>query len=646
MPLNVAQKLITAHLVDGSPGAGTPIALKIDQTLTQDATGTLVMLTLEALRLDRVRTEISVQYVDHNLLQIDNLNADDHLFLESACRRFGIWYSRPGNGISHVVHMQRFGMPGKSLLGADSHTPAAGALGMLAIGAGGLDVALAMSGEPFPTTMPAILGVQLKGELPDWVSAKDVILEMLRRRGVSGGVGKIIEYFGPGLRSLSAMDRHVIANMGAELGATTTVFPSDEETRHFLQSEGRAADWRAVTADAGCSYDDEDEIDLSELEPLVATPSSPGNVVKVGEIEGKDVYQAYIGSSANPGWRDFAVAAEIVRGKTVPSNVSFDVNPTSRQLLETLIADGRLGALVAAGARIHQTGCNGCIGMGQAPAVGQNSLRTTPRNFPGRSGTEEDSVFLCSPETAAASALFGRITDPRSLDIPCPRLADPETVAVNTALLAPPPPAVEARSVELVKGPNIRSLPEFDPLPDNLALPVLLKMGDDVSTDEILPAGAKVLPYRSNIQKIEDFAFERIDSAYVEHARAVRGTTGHAVVAGRNYGQGSSREHAAVAPRDLGLRLVLAKGFARIHRQNLINYGVLPLLFVHPEDYDRLRKGDVLHVRDLRRALETGKEIMLECGGSITARHGLTEKQVDTILAGGLINWHRKQRAA
>jgi len=644
MPLNVAQKLITAHLVDGSPRAGTPIALKIHQTLTQDATGTLVMLTLEALRLDRVRTEVSVQYVDHNLLQIDNLNADDHLFLESACRRFGIWYSRPGNGISHVVHMQRFGMPGKSLLGADSHTPAAGALGMLAIGAGGLDVALAMSGEPFPTTMPAILGVQLKGELLDWVSAKDVILEMLRRRGVSGGVGKIIEYFGPGLRSLSAMDRHVIANMGAELGATTTVFPSDEETRHFLQSEGRAADWRAVTADAGCSYDDEDEIDLSELEPLVATPSSPGNVVKVGEIAGKDVYQAYIGSSANPGWRDFAVAAEIVRGKTVPSNVSFDVNPTSRQLLETLIADGRLGALVAAGARIHQTGCNGCIGMGQAPAVGQNSLRTTPRNFPGRSGTEEDSVFLCSPETAVASALSGRITDPRSLKMPYPRLADPEAATVSTALLAPPLPPAEALLVELVKGPNIRSLPEFDLLPDSLALPILLKMGDDVSTDEILPAGAKVLPYRSNIQKIEDFAFERIDSTYVERARALRGTTGHAVVGGRNYGQGSSREHAAVAPRDLGLRVVLAKGFARIHRQNLINYGVLPLVFVDLNDYDRLRKGDVLQVRDLRRALKSGKEIMLECGGSIAASHGLTEKQVDTILAGGLINWHRKQR--
>jgi aconitate hydratase len=646
MPLNVAQKLITAHLVDGSVRAGTPITLKIDQTLTQDATGTLVMLTLEALRLNRVRTGVSVQYVDHNLLQIDNLNADDHLFLESACRRFGIWYSRPGNGISHVVHMQRFGMPGKSLLGADSHTPAAGALGMLAIGAGGLDVALAMSGEPYPTMMPAILGVRLKGELPDWVSAKDVILEMLRRRGVSGGVGKIIEYFGPGLRCLGAMDRHVIANMGAELGATTTVFPSDEETRRFLQSEGRAADWRTITADADCSYDDEDEIDLSALEPLVATPSSPGNVVKVGEIAGKVVYQTYIGSSANPGWRDFAVAAEIVRGKTVPPNVSFDVNPTSRQLLETLIADGGLGALVAAGARIHQTGCNGCIGMGQAPAVGQNSLRTTPRNFPGRSGTEEDSVFLCSPETAAASALSGRITDPRSLDISYPRLAAPKAATVSTALLAPPPPSAEARLVELVKGPNIRSLPEFDSLPDSLALPILLKMGDNVSTDEILPAGAKVLPYRSNIQKIEDFAFERIDTTYVERARAVRATTGHAVVAGSNYGQGSSREHAAVAPRDLGLRVVLAKGFARIHRQNLINYGVLPLVFVDPEDYDRLRKGDVLHLRDLHRALESGKEILLECGRPIAAKHGLTEKQVDTILAGGLINWHREQRAA
>lgn len=645
MPSNVAQMLIKSHLLDGSLDAGKPIALKIDQTLTQDATGTLAMLTLEALGLERVNTKISVQYVDHNLLQVDNLNADDHRFLESACRRYGIWYSPPGNGISHVVHMQRFGVPGASLLGSDSHTPAAGALGMLAIGAGGLDVAMAMSGEPFPTTMPSTLGVRLTGKLPDWVSAKDVILEMLRRRGVSGGVGKIIEYFGPGLACLSAMDRHVIANMGAELGATTTVFPSDEEIRRFLTSQGRADDWREIVADNGCKYDDEDEIDLSKLEPLIAMPSSPGKVVTVRDVEGKDIYQSYIGSSANPGWRDFAVAAEIVRGKSVATGVSFDVNPTSRQLLQTLISDGRLGALVAAGARIHQTGCNGCIGMGQAPAVGQNSLRTTPRNFPGRSGTPEDSVFLCSPETAAASALRGRITDPRSLQIPSPRLTEPQAAVSCTALLEAPLPAAEARSIKLLKGPNIHSLPNFEPLPDTFELPVLLKMGDDVSTDEILPAGAKVLPYRSNIQKIEEFAFERIDPTYVEHARAVRGAKEHAVVAGRNYGQGSSREHAAVAPRDLGLRVVLAKAFARIHRQNLINYGVLPLVFVHPEDYERLNVGDVLRGRNLRRAIKSGGEIKLDCNGAIAVKHDLTEKQVETILVGSLINLHRRLHA-
>jgi aconitate hydratase len=587
------------------------------------------MLSLEAIGVDRVSTEVSVQYVDHNLLQIDNLNAEDHLFLESACRRFGLWYSRPGNGISHVVHMQRFGKPGKTLLGSDSHTPAAGSLGMLAIGAGGLDVALAMSGEPFPTTMPGILGVKLVGELPDWVSAKDVILEMLRRHGVSGGVGKIVEYYGPGLRCLSAMDRHVIANMGAEHGATTTVFPSDEEIKRFLGREGRVEDWREISPDEGCKYDYGDELDLSKLEPLIATPSSPGNVVRVRDIEGQEIYQAYIGSSANPGWRDFATAAEIVRGKVIPAQISLDVNPTSRQLLETLIADGRLGVLVAAGARIHQTGCNGCIGMGQAPAIGQNSLRTTPRNFPGRSGTIEDSVFLCSPETAAASALTGRIADPRSLAMSYPRLKYPENAIVSVALLQQPPPPEEARSARLVKGSNIRSLPEFDPLPDNLELPILLKMGDDVSTDEIMPAGAKVLPYRSNIQKIDDFSFARIDATYLARARAVRGTTGHAVIAGSNYGQGSSREHAAVAPRNLGLRLVLAKTFARIHRQNLINYGVLPLVFAEPEDYDRLGKDDVIVVRDLRRALEGGKDITLECKGSISTKHDLTATQIE-----------------
>jgi aconitate hydratase len=542
--------------------------------------------------------------------------------------------------------MQRFGKPGRSMLGSDSHTPAAGSLGMLAIGAGGLDVALAMSGEPFHTTMPAVFGVHLTGRLPNWVSAKDVILEMLRRHGVAGGVGKIIEYTGPGLDSLSAMDRHVIANMGAELGATTTVFPSDVETRRFLEREGRSSDWRELIADRNCAYDEEDAIDLAKLEPLIAKPSSPGNVVKVTDIEGTEITQSYIGSSANPGWRDFAIAAEIVRGKTVPANISFDVNPTSRELLEMLIADGRLGVLLASGARLHQTGCNGCIGMGQAPATRRNSLRTTPRNFPGRSGTPEDSVFLCSPETAAASALAGRITDPRSLVQAYPSLLPPVPEKANSTLLEHPLPLEASRSVGLVRGPNIRSLPQFNPLPDKLSLPILLKMADDISTDEILPAGAKVLPYRSNIQKIDDFSFERIDPTYLERARAVRETDGHAIIAGNNYGQGSSREHAALAPRNLGLRMVLAKSFARIHRQNLINYGILPLVFFEMGDYERLQKGNVLKTGNLREALRKGDTIRLDCDGEFAVRHGLTPRQVDIVLAGGLINWRRSSAMA
>jgi len=646
MALNLTQKLIESHRVRGGGEVGAPLALRIDQTLTQDATGTLAMLSLEAMKLDRVKTEVSVQYVDHNLLQIDNLNAEDHLFLESACRRYGIWYSRPGNGISHVVHMELFGRPGKSLLGSDSHTPAAGSLGMLAIGAGGLDVALAMAGDPYSTTMPAVFGVELTGAPPDWVSAKDVILEMLRRYGVSGGVGKIIEYHGAGLLRLTAMDRHVIANMGAELGATTSVFPSDEMTRAFLESQGRGQDWRELKADPGCDYDQHDHIDLSKLEPLIAKPSSPGKVVAVREVQGAEIAQSYIGSSANPGWRDFAVVAEIVRGRTVPPDVSLDVNPTSRQVLEMLIADGRLAALVAAGARIHQTGCNGCIGMGQAPAIGRNSLRTTPRNFPGRSGTEEDSVFLCSPETAAASALFGKITDPRRLDVPYPKLSQPAIPPLSASLFVPPLPIEQAREVALVKGSNIKSLPEFNVLPDGLDLPILLKMPDDVSTDEIMPAGARVLPYRSNLQKIAEFSFERIDPTYVARARAIARRAGHAVIAGRNYGQGSSREHAAAAPRYLGLRMVVAKSFARIHRQNLINYGILPLLFVDPTDYDRLEMNDTLRVRDLRQKLESGGRILLESSNAaVETRHGLTSDQIEIILDGGVVNHRRKSVA-
>ncbi len=520
---------------------GEEIGLKIDQTLTQDATGTMVMLELEAMHVDRVQTELSVQYVDHNLLQEDFKNPDDHLFLESACRRFGLWFSRPGNGVSHPLHQERFGVPGKTLLGSDSHTCAAGAIGMLAIGAGGLEVALAMAGLPFYVRMPRIWGVRLTGQLPDWVSAKDIALEMLRRHGVKGGLGRIVEYYGPGLASLSAMDRHVIANMGAELGATTTVFPSDDVVRQFLRARNREDCWREIVADSDARYDFDEHIDLGQLEPLAAMPSSPGNVVRVADVAGQPIYQAYIGSSANPGYRDFAVVAETVRGKQIAPGVSFDVNPTSRSLLEDLIRDGHLQAMVHAGARVHQAGCNGCIGMGQAPATGRISLRTVPRNFPGRSGTPEDRVCLVSPETAVASALCGTIADPRKLadEMIYPRIAEPALPAMNDLMFEPPLEAAAARRVELVKGPNIASLPEFEPLGDELNLPVLLIVGDNVSTDEIMPAGARVLPFRSNIPQISRFVFEPIDPDYPARAsgRAPRAATwwsaGRTMVKGR-----------------------------------------------------------------------------------------------------------------
>ncbi|HEX6522858.1 MAG TPA: aconitate hydratase [Streptosporangiaceae bacterium] len=630
---NVAQQLIASHLVEGEMRPGTEIALSVDQTLTQDATGTLVMLELEAMGLDRVKTEVSVQYVDHNLLQADSKNQDDHLFLRSACRRFGLWYSKPGNGVSHPVHMQRFGIPGKVMTGSDSHTCAAGSLGMLAIGTGGLDVAMAMAGEPLYLRMPEVWGVELTGTLPDWVSAKDVVLEMLRRHGVKGGVNRIIEYHGDGLASLTAMDRHVIANMGAELGATTTVFPSDEAVLEFLRTEDRERDYVELRAEPGASYDVTDSIDLSALEPLIAAPSSPGNVVPVREVAGEPVFQVVVGSSANPGLRDFAIVAEIVKGRQSHDQVSFDINPASRQTLADLTRNGWLFDLIAAGARIHQSGCLGCIGMGQAPATGRNSLRTVPRNFPGRSGTEEDSVWLCSPETAAAAALTGVITDPRDLGVSYPRLELPRRTQVNTTMLVPPPEQ-DTRDQELVKGPNIASLPEFDPLPDHLEATVELKVGDNISTDEILPAGAQVLPLRSNIPAISRFVFRQIDPGYPDRANSP-----HAVVGGENYGQGSSREHAVIAPRYLGLRVVVAKSFARIHFQNLANFGILPLRFEDPADYDRIDQGDVLTFAGLRGQLSHGKPVTASHGDGDDVRliHDLSERQVAMVLAGGRI---------
>ena len=643
MSMNVTQKLIKSHLMHGDMKPSEEIGIRIDQTLTQDATGTLVMLELEAMGLDRVKTEVSVQYVDHNIIQEDYKNPDDHLFLRSTCQRFGVWYSRPGNGVSHPCHQENFGKPGKTLLGSDSHTPAGGAIGMLAIGAGGLEVALAMAGEPFFTRMPLIWGVKLTGSLPDWVSAKDVILEMLRRHGVEGGLGRIVEYYGPGLATLSAMDRHVIANMGAELGATTTVFPSDQEVRRFLRAWQREDDWVELLADTDAAYDVYEEIDLSSLVPLIAMPSSPGNVRPVSEVAGERIYQTYIGSSANPGYRDFAVSALMVQGRRVHDRVSFDINPTSRAQLETLVRDGHIAHLLHAGARLHQAGCNGCIGMGQAPATNELSLRTVPRNFPGRSGTREDKVCLVNPETATASALTGVITDPRTLGIPYPRIADPDDPIINREMFVPPLPLAEALQVTIEKGPNIASLPNFEPFPDEIEVPVLLKVADDISTDEIMPPGLRVLPFRSNIPKIAEFSFDRIDPTYFARARQV---PGHMVVGGSNYGQGSSREHAALGPQYLGLRAVLTKGFARIHSQNLINFGVLPLTFIDFADYDAIQAGDVLRLTDLRRALTQGGDLLIENATrqhQFQVRHSMSPRQVQFLLRGGLINWMKER---
>ncbi|GAB3251028.1 aconitate hydratase [Arthrobacter pigmenti] len=636
MGQNVAQKVISKHLVSGEMEYGTEVGVRIDQTLTQDATGTMVMLELEAMGLDRIETELSVQYVDHNLLQTDEKNPEDHLFLQSAAQRYGLWFSKPGNGVSHPVHQARFGRPGTTMLGSDSHTCAAGAIGMLAIGVGGLEVAMAMAGDPLYVAMPEIWGIELTGDLPDWVSAKDVILEMLRRHGVKGGVGRIIEYHGPGLKNLSAMDRHVIANMGAELGATTSIFPADDEVRRFMSSVGREDEFEEILADDDATYDATDTIDLSSLEPLIAKPSSPGNVVPVREAAGEDVYQIVVGSSANPGLRDFAIVAEILRGQQTHNQISADVNPTSREIFEDMAKGGWLFDLISAGARIHQSGCMGCIGMGQAPATGRNSLRTVPRNFPGRSGTDEDSVWLCSPETAAAAALTGKITDPRDLDMDYPKLQLPDKSSVNTAMLLPPLPVEEARQVELVKGSNIESLPEFDPLPDSLDLRVLLKVGDNISTDEILPAGARVLPYRSNIPKISEFLFIQVDDSYATRAREDEG--GHIIVGGENYGQGSSREHAVIAPRYLGLRVVVAKSFARIHWQNLANFGVLALEFDDPADYDKIQSGDTLKIENIRSQLPETHEVTAKHGDStIKLRHRLSPRQAEMVVKGGRV---------
>ncbi|MEW6388729.1 MAG: aconitate hydratase [Thermodesulfobacteriota bacterium] len=600
MAKTVTEQVMQAHLVAGELVPGAEVALRIDHTLTQDATGTLAYLEFEAMGVERARAEVAVSYVDHNLLQTDFRNADDHRFLRTIAARYGLHFSPPGNGISHQVHLERFSVPGKTLLGSDSHTPTAGGAGMLAFGAGGLDVALALAGQPFHLVMPEILGVRLTGRLPAWVSAKDVILELLRRLSVKGGRGKILEYFGPGLRHLTVPERATIANMGAELGATTSIFPSDEQTRRFLALQGREGDFRPFKAQGKPRYAQVLEVELGELEPLIACPSSPDKVVPVARVAGTPVDQVLIGSCSNSSWRDLMVVALALRGRRVHPRVTLEINPGSCQVLENLSLAGALLPLLEAGARIMPPGCWGCIGMGQAPATGAVSVRTFPRNFPGRSGTKDDQVYLASPETAVAAALYGELTDPRRLG-DYPHIKAPRYYLVDGRHLQFP--LSPGEPVKVIRGPNIVPFPQLSPLPETWRGEVWLKVGDNVTTDDIMPAGSRILPLRSNLPAISRYAFTRLDPDFPGRVQD-RGEG--AVIGGENYGQGSSREHAALAPRYLGVRVKLVKSFARIHLANLINFGILPLTFENPADYDLLAQGQLLELPEVRRLLLAG----------------------------------------
>jgi len=641
MGKNLTHKILEAHLVEGRLVPGEEIAIRIDHTLLQDATGTMAMLEFESLGIDSVKVELAAQYVDHNIIQADSKNADDHRYLQTACARYGIQFSPPGNGISHQVHMERFGVPGKTLLGADSHAPGAAGVSVLGIGAGGLDIAMAMAGHPYYVPCPKVLGMRLVGKLPDWVSAKDVILEMLRRHGVNECVGKIIEYYGHGVKNLSATDRETIGNMGTELGATSTIFPSDENTRAYMEAQERGSEWSPLAADEDAPYDENEEIDLSTLEPLIACPSSPGNVVPVREVAGLKVDQAIVGSSVNSSFRDLMVSARILEGRHRHPDTSFHVNPGSRQVLENIAQDGGVVSLLMSGARIHESGCLGCIGMGQAPGTGQVSLRTFPRNFPGRSGTKDDRVYLCSPETATAAALKGVITDPRDLskEMDYPRIEEPEKYLIDRRSIIFP--TEELRITEVVRGPNIRPLPEMAALPETLEAEVAIKVGDNITTDHIMPAGSHILPLRSNIEAISEFVFYQIDPNFHKESKE----KGSVVVAGgENYGQGSSREHAALAPRYLGVRAKIAKSFARIHKANLCNFGIIPLTFKNSGDYDRFIRGSQVVFPNIRMHIEKGDtEIPVEINGhSIVTLLDVSDRQRRQIVAGGALNLVRK----
>ncbi len=636
---HLTAKILKEHLLSGRLEPGEEIAIRIDQTLTQDATGTMAYLQFEGMGVPRIRTELSVSYIDHNTLQAGFENADDHRYLQTAAARFGVYFSRPGNGICHQVHLERFGVPGKTLLGSDSHTPTGGGLGMLAIGAGGLDVAVAMAGGPFHLNVPEVLRVELTGSLPPWVGAKDIILELLRRLTVRGGVGRIIEYGGPGTAQLTVPQRATIANMGAELGATSSLFPSDEETRRFLAAQGREQSWRELLPDPGASYDDELTIDLGRLEPLAACPHSPDAVKTIREVGPLTVDQIAIGSCTNSSFQDLLLTTRILEGRHVHPGVSLVIAPGSRQVLLMLARCGALEKLIAAGARILEPACGPCIGMGQAPPSGAISLRTFNRNFQGRCGTADASVYLTGPAAAAVSALHGRLTDPRE-EGAFPALP-PAAVIIDDSMIIPPP--VEGSGIEIIRGPNIRPLPLNDPLPEELSLKVLLKAGDHITTDQIMPAGAKILPLRSNIPAISEYVFAPLDRSF---ARRAREAGIGLVVGGINYGQGSSREHAALAPMYLGIKAVLAKSFARIHHTNLVNFGIIPLLLESPADYERLQQDDILHLEKVPEQLEQGRVKLTNRtrGYRFTAVHRLSQRQLRIIRAGGLLNLMRAEK--
>lgn len=636
MGKNIVQKIFSSHLVSGKLKVGDEIAISVDQTLTQDATGTMAYLQFEAMDMPKVKTKLSVSYVDHNTLQTGFENFDDHLFLQSIAKKYGIYFSKPGNGICHQVHLERFSVPGETLLGSDSHTPTCGGLGMIAIGVGGLDVAIAMAGGPFYITMPKVVLVKLSGALRPWVTAKDVILELLRRLTVKGGVGKIFEYGGEGVKTLTVTERATITNMGAELGALTSIFPSDAQTKKYLKMQGREGVWKLLKADASAKYDEVVEIDLSTLEPLIARPHSPDNVCKVSEIKGAKVNQVCIGSCTNSSYHDLMVSASMLKGRKVHPDVSLTISPGSRQVLEMISKNGALADMITAGARIIEVACGPCIGMGQAPPSGGVSVRSFNRNFEGRSGTADAQVYLVSPETAIATAIKGVMSDPRDFGEPI-GIKYPKSFIIDDSLIIPP--SEKPEEVSIIRGPNIKPLPKKEPMPDTVKGDVLLKVGDNITTDHIMPAGAKVLPLRSNIPAISEFVFEKVDKDFVKRAKEKGGGF---LIGGVNYGQGSSREHAALAPMYLGVKAVIVKSFARIHRANLVNFGIMPFTFENENDYNLIDQGDGIELPDIKNRLKSGGKIVvnnLTKNKEINIRHTLTPREIDILCVGGLLNY-------